>query len=103
MLTSRDYTGGTRLPGGAGAGPISVVGHGGVLDLVMAPPTDSAAFLPGTRAALDRTTFLTSVDSDRKHLLIAEGAFPGVDVLPACPTTGPHLRVRVHACGARVH
>ena len=102
-LTSREFTGRTRIPGRASTGPISAVGHGGVLDLVMAPPTDRAAVFPGTRTALDRTTFLASVDSDRKHVLIAEGTFPSLDVLSACPTAGPHLRVRVHACGARIH
>ena len=102
-LTSRDGIGGTRLPGGAGVGPISAVGYGGVLYLVMASPTDRATVLPCTRTALNRATFLASVDSDRQHVLIAEGAFPGVDVFSARPTTGPHLRVRVHACGARVH
>ena len=102
-LTSRDDVGGTRLPGGAGTGPISAVGHGGVFHLVMAPPTDRATVLPCARTALDRATFLASVDSDRQHVLIAEGTFPGVDVFSACPTIGPLLRVRVHACGARVH
>jgi hypothetical protein len=102
-LTSRDGTGGTRLPGGTCTGPISAVGHGGVFHLIMASPTDRAAVLPCTRTALDRATFLTSVDSDSQYVLIAEGVFPGVDVLSACPATGPHLRVRVHACGARVH
>jgi hypothetical protein len=102
-LTSREFTGRTRIPGRAGTGPISAVGHGGVLDLVMAPPTDRAAVFPGTRTALDRTTFLASVDSDRKHVFIAEGTFPSLKVLSACPTAGPHLRVRVHACGARIH
>ena len=102
-LTSRDGIGGTRLPGGAGTGPISAMGHGGLLHLVMASPTDRSTVLPCTRTALDRATFLASVDSDRQHVLIAEGTFPGVDVLSACPTTGPHLRVRVYACRARVH
>lgn len=100
---SRGYTGGTRIPGSEGTGSIQAVGHGGVFDLIMAPTTDSAIVLPGTGAARDRTTFLAGVDSDREHVLIAEGAFPSVDVLSACPATGPHLRVRVHACGARVH
>jgi len=102
-LTSRDGIGGTRLSGGAGTGPISAVGHGGVLHLVMASPTDRATVLPCSRTSLDRATFLASVDSDRQHVLIAERAFPGVDVLSACPTTRLHLRVCVYACGARVH
>jgi len=88
-LTSRVYTGGTRLSGGAGTGPLSAVGYGGIFDIVMASSTDRAIVVPSTRAAIDRTTFLAGVDSGRKHVLIAEGAFPGVDVLSACPTTGP--------------
>jgi hypothetical protein len=99
-LTSRGYTGGTRLPGSEGTGSISAVGYGGVLDLAMAFTTDSAIVFPSPGTAFDRSTLLASVDSDREHVLIAEGAFPGVDVLSACPATGPHLRVRVHACGA---
>jgi hypothetical protein len=100
---SRGCTGGTRLSGSEGTGSIPAVGYGGVLDLVMAFTTDSAIIVPSSGAAFDRPTFLAGVDSDREHVLNAEGAFPSVNVLSACPATGPYLRVRVHACGARVH
>ena len=96
-------TGRTRLSGSAGTGPLSTVGYGGVLDPVMASSTDGAIVVLGARASLDRATFITGVDSDRKHILVAEGTVAGANVLSACPANGPYLRVRVHACGARVH